>query len=169
MWQPSASLHGLHSWSCPPQSGTDHQILVGRSTASAAVSSPRTVRRTGHLWLRISIARELPDASTESLRQHRFPAPPAPTSARSRRRRRSSSGVAILANEIGQLVLNPADSLSAQASYPFAELVAAAPQGLFLGQAVLGLGAAAVGGGAFLSARTRASGTSRIRSCAMAQ
>jgi len=46
--------------------------------------------------------------------------------------------------------LYPVGGLGAQTSCPLAELVAAAPQGIFEDQAVLGLGAAAVGGGTFL-------------------
>lgn len=57
----------------------------------------------------------------------------------------------------------------AQARGALAELVAAAPQGLFQYQAVLSLGAAAAGSGAFLKREDQVFGTSRITSCAVPQ
>lgn len=65
--------------------------------------------------------------------------------------------------------MDPAGSPGAQASGPLAELVATAAQGLFHDQAVLGLGAAAVGGGAFLERRDEGFEKSRITSCAVAE
>lgn len=69
----------------------------------------------------------------------------------------------MLAHEVGRRVCNPVSGPGVQALGALAEFVTAAAQGLFEDQAVLGLGATAVGARSS-SARTRASGMSRIRS-----
>lgn len=56
----------------------------------------------------------------------------------------------MLADEFRRLAFDPPGGSGTQASGPLAELVTTAEQGLFEDQAVLGLGAAAVGGVAFL-------------------